>query len=113
LANAGTWKQTDLPPDLKKKIEDVKPVLVSLASTDWIAQGNTTKENIDKIASVYKEVNNFISKKCDEALKNIETESYNYKNNPFFFAMYTYMEILPVGIIITLISALVLKKKMK
>lgn len=47
----------------------------------------------------------------DEALKNIETESYNYKHNPFFFAMYTYMEILPVGIIITLISALVLKKK--
>jgi len=47
----------------------------------------------------------------DEALKSIETESYNYKHNPFFFAMYTYMEILPVGIIITLISALILKRK--
>jgi hypothetical protein len=47
----------------------------------------------------------------DEALKSIESTSYNYKNNPFFFAMYTYMEILPVGIIITLISALILKRK--
>ncbi|MEO5571073.1 MAG: DUF4199 domain-containing protein [Bacteroidia bacterium] len=47
----------------------------------------------------------------DEAVKGIERESYNYKHNPFFFAMYTYMEILPVGIIITLISALILKRK--
>jgi uncharacterized protein YegL len=47
----------------------------------------------------------------DEALKSIETESYNYKHNPLFFAMYTYMEILPVGIIITLVSALILKRK--
>lgn len=47
----------------------------------------------------------------EEARKGIETANYNYKHNPFFFAMYTYMEILPVGIIITLISALILKKK--
>lgn len=47
----------------------------------------------------------------DEAVKSIETASYNYKHNPFFFAMYTYMEILPVGIVITLISALILKRK--
>lgn len=47
----------------------------------------------------------------DEAIKSIERESYNYKHNPFFFAMYTYMEILPVGILITLISALILKRK--
>jgi hypothetical protein len=47
----------------------------------------------------------------EEAVKNIETESYKYKHNPFFFAMYTYMEILPVGIIITLISSFILKKK--
>ena len=47
----------------------------------------------------------------EEALKDIETAGYNYKNNPFFFAMYTYMEILPVGILITLISALILKRK--
>ena len=33
-----------------------------------------------------------------------------YKN-PFFNAMVTYMEILPVGLIVTLISALILKRK--
>lgn len=47
----------------------------------------------------------------DEALKSIESANYNYKNNPFFFAMYTYMEILPVGILITIISALILRRK--
>jgi hypothetical protein len=47
----------------------------------------------------------------EEGLKSIETASYNYKHNPFFFAAYTYMEILPVGILITLISALILKRK--
>lgn len=46
-----------------------------------------------------------------ESLKEIETASYNYKHSTFFFAMYTYMEILPVGILITLISALILKRK--
>ena len=47
----------------------------------------------------------------ESSIKEIETASYNYKHNPFFFAMYTYMEILPVGILITLISALILKRK--
>ena len=47
----------------------------------------------------------------DEAVKGIEKASDSYKNNPFFFAMYTYMEILPVGILITLISSLILKRK--
>ncbi|MEO8150274.1 MAG: DUF4199 domain-containing protein [Bacteroidia bacterium] len=47
----------------------------------------------------------------DEALKSIESASYNYKNNPFYFAMYTYVEILPVGLIVTLISSLILKRK--
>ncbi len=47
----------------------------------------------------------------DEAIKSIENTQLNYKNNPFFFAMYTYMEILPVGIIVTLISSAILKKK--
>ncbi|MGZ3883727.1 MAG: DUF4199 domain-containing protein [Bacteroidia bacterium] len=47
----------------------------------------------------------------DEAVKGIERAGYNYKHNPLIFAMYTYMEILPVGILITLISALILKRK--
>ncbi len=36
--------------------------------------------------------------------------SRNYKN-PFFNAMMTYLEILPVGLIVTLISSLILKRK--
>ena len=47
----------------------------------------------------------------EEAQKSIETASYNYKHSPFFFTVYTYMEILPVGILITLISSLILKRK--
>lgn len=47
----------------------------------------------------------------DEAIKGLEAENYKYKHNPFFFTMYTYMEILPVGILISLISALILKRK--
>ena len=49
--------------------------------------------------------------KLAEEIKNIETTSYKYKHNPFFFAMYTYLEILPIGILITLISSFILKKK--
>ena len=45
------------------------------------------------------------------ALKKIQDDNYSYKTNPFFFAVYTYMEILPVGIIITLLSSLILKRK--
>ena len=47
----------------------------------------------------------------EKALKSIESANDNYNHNPFFFAMYTYMEILPVGILITLISALILRRK--
>ena len=47
----------------------------------------------------------------DKAIKSVESDSYNYKNSIFFFVSQTYMEILPVGIIITLISALILKRK--
>ena len=34
----------------------------------------------------------------------------NYKN-PFYRVLYTYIEILPVGLIITLISAFILRRK--
>lgn len=47
----------------------------------------------------------------DKAVKSIETTNYNYKNNIFYLAAYTYMEIFPVGILISLISALILKRK--
>lgn len=47
----------------------------------------------------------------EEAVKGIESANYDYKNNPFIFALYTYMEILPVGILIALFSALILKRK--
>jgi Protein of unknown function (DUF4199) len=42
------------------------------------------------------------------------TEMVNFSNmykNPFFNAMMTYVEILPVGLVVTLISALLLKRK--
>ncbi len=48
--------------------------------------------------------------KLEEAIKSIEDSKEMYKN-PFFFTLITYAEILPVGIIITLISALILKRK--
>jgi len=47
----------------------------------------------------------------EESIKRIESASYNYKHSAFFFTLYTYMEILPVGILITLISSLILKRK--
>jgi hypothetical protein len=46
-----------------------------------------------------------------DAVKDIESTSYNYKHNLLVFAMYTYSEILPVGIFITLVSSLILKRK--
>ncbi len=47
----------------------------------------------------------------ETAIQEIKSTQHSYETNPFFFAMYTYMEIFPVGIIISLISALILKKR--
>jgi hypothetical protein len=47
----------------------------------------------------------------DAQIKEMADFSRMYKN-PFFNAMMTYVEILPVGLIVTLISALVLKRKL-
>jgi len=46
----------------------------------------------------------------DNKTKEMENLAKMYKN-PFFNAMVTYMEILPVGLIVTLISSLILKRK--
>jgi hypothetical protein len=46
----------------------------------------------------------------DKHTNEMETFSRMYKN-PFFNAMMTYMEILPVGLVVTLISSLILKSK--
>ena len=46
----------------------------------------------------------------DKKMKEMADFAIMYKN-PFFNAMMTYMEILPVGLIVTLISSLLLKKK--
>lgn len=47
----------------------------------------------------------------EKTLKGIEEANFNYKNSIVYFAFATYMEILPVGVLITLISALILKRK--
>jgi hypothetical protein len=46
----------------------------------------------------------------DKQAKEMESFGRMYKN-PFFNAMMTYVEILPVGLIVTLISSLILKRK--
>lgn len=48
--------------------------------------------------------------KLDEQAKEMADFAVMYKN-PFFNAMMTYVEILPVGLIVTLISSLILKRK--
>ena len=46
----------------------------------------------------------------DKETKEMADFARMYKN-PFFNAMMTYIEILPVGLVVTLISSLVLKRK--
>ena len=49
-------------------------------------------------------------KEIDKQTKELANFASMYKN-PFFNAMMTYVEILPVGLIVTLISSLILKRK--
>jgi hypothetical protein len=46
-----------------------------------------------------------------KAIEEVNEANYKYNHSIFFFSMYTYMEIFPVGVLITLISALILKRK--
>lgn len=54
---------------------------------------------------------NLTGVELDKAIKEYEETNFNYKNSGLYFTMATYMEILPVGIIITLISSLILMRK--
>jgi hypothetical protein len=69
---------------------------------------------MDKYSAIQIQQINASGKPADQiqaAIADVNQASYNYKHNILFFAMYTYMEILPVGILITLISSMVLKRK--
>ena len=46
----------------------------------------------------------------EASISSIQSMAEQY-HNPFLFTVYTYLEILPVGILITLISAFILKRK--
>ncbi len=57
-----------------------------------------------------------IKKAKPEELQKVTAEAQSYKEmykNPFMFTVMTYMEILPVGLIVALITALLLKRKQK
>ena len=68
---------TDLPKELKDKIANLKPPLPEIASNDnnAVKQDFTTqsKEYRDEISTLKKEVDKFLSEKCDLSLKNIVT----------------------------------------
>jgi hypothetical protein len=70
---------------------------------------------MDKYAAVMAEHTRASGLPQDELkveLDKIATMQENYKS-PFYRVLYTYVEIFPVGLIITLISALILKRKEK
>ena len=47
----------------------------------------------------------------ETAIKEVVENTKLYVNNPFYFTMYTYLEIFPIGILVSLIAALILKRK--
>lgn len=51
--------------------------------------------------------------KMQEAIEEVKLAKYRYENSSVFFTLYTYMEIFPVGILIALISAAILRRKTK
>ncbi|OXB06223.1 fibronectin type III domain-containing protein [Flavobacterium pectinovorum] len=72
----------DVPEDLKKKVAELDPVFVDLASNNYSTAGNQNQENLAKTNSTFEEVNKFFSEKCDASLKAIvaflATEKVNY-----------------------------------
>ncbi|MCC9064157.1 fibronectin type III domain-containing protein [Flavobacterium piscisymbiosum] len=73
---------SDIPEDLRKKIADLDPVFVELASNNFTTKGNQTIENLTKTNEAYDALNKFVSDKCDASLKSIvaflATEKINY-----------------------------------
>lgn len=72
----------NISDELEKKIADLKPVFVELASNDYATTGNQTKENLEKINKNYDQSNKLLSDECNAALKSIAaflaTEKVNY-----------------------------------
>ncbi|WP_338839051.1 fibronectin type III domain-containing protein [Flavobacterium ginsenosidimutans] len=68
--------------ELKKKLADLNPVFVELASNNYTTAGDQTKENLTKINEKYNELDKLLSDECNDALKNIAaflaTEKVNY-----------------------------------
>ena len=95
-------------------------LLISLVATvvyvtGWMIYYHTSSTDIvDKIAQNYAEKIKHSGKSAAEISKELlESKQMmeSYKNNPLVMIMYTIMEILPVGLIITLICALILRRK--
>lgn len=49
----------------------------------------------------------------ESAIKDVVESTKRYENNPFYFTMLTYLEIFPIGVVVSLICALILKRKSK